>query len=169
MTRESSTTFSGSSSLNDTAAAAAVVTTTAAANDSESVWSILERLNDERAVYFLPAVIWVILLMVVGVVGNTLVIYVYRRRFKRTSSNYFILTMAIFDLVACLVGMPTEIYDLLKPFTFYSEFGCKLFRATENFTIYGSVVVLVEIAFDRYFKICRPLMVVSLFKIKVGA
>ncbi|KAL8587104.1 hypothetical protein ACOMHN_026072 [Nucella lapillus] len=133
----------------------------------EEMWVVLERLNRERAVYFLPAIVWVILLMVVGVVGNVLVIYVYRRRFKRTSSNYFILTMAIFDLVACLIGLPTELYDLLKPFTFYSEFGCKLFRGTENFTIYGSVVVLVEIAFDRYFKICRPLMIVSLFKIKV--
>lgn len=136
-------------------------------NDSESVWAELERLNDERAVYFIPAVLWVLTLMVVGVLGNTLVIYVYRRRFKRTSSNYFILTMAIFDLVACGVGMPTEIYDLLKPFTFSSDVGCKIFRSTEIFTIYGSVVVLVEIAFDRYFKICRPLMVVSLFKIKV--
>ncbi|XP_076469231.1 uncharacterized protein LOC143299733 [Babylonia areolata] len=140
-----------------------------AANDTggESLWVVLERLNHERAVYFLPAVVWVLLLMMVGVVGNVLVIYVYRRRFKRTSSNYFILTMAVFDLVACLIGLPTEVYDLMKPFTFYSEFGCKLLRATENFTIYGSVVVLVEIAFDRYFKICRPLMMVSLFKIKV--
>ena len=159
MTRESSTTSTGVS-LNDT-------TTTASANDSESMWSVLERLNQERAVYLLPAVIWVILLMIIGIIGNGLVIYVYRRRFKRTSSNYFILTMAIFDLVACLIGMPTEIYDLLKPFTFYSEFGCKVFRSTENFTVYGSVVVLIEIAFDRYFKICRPLMIVSLFKIKV--
>ncbi|KAK7503398.1 hypothetical protein BaRGS_00005319, partial [Batillaria attramentaria] len=131
------------------------------------VLSILDHLNDQRAIYFLPAVIWVILLMVVGIIGNSLVIYVYRRRFKRTSSNYFILTMAIFDLVACLIGMPTEVYDLLKPFTFYSEFGCKVFRSAENFSIYGSVVVLVEIAFDRYFKICRPLMVIRLFTIKV--
>lgn len=55
------------------------------------------------------------------------------------------------------------------------EFDCsmflcvcvQMFRCTENFTIYGSVVVLVEIAFDRYFKICRPLMVIRLFTIKV--
>ncbi|KAK7101649.1 hypothetical protein V1264_019997 [Littorina saxatilis] len=161
MTRESST------SSTHTSAAASQNDTMVNLNDTESVWATLERLNHERAIYFLPAVIWVVILMIVGVIGNVLVIYVYRRRFKRTSSNYFILTMAIFDLVACLIGMPTEIYDLLKPFTFYSEFGCKVFRTTENFTVYGSVVVLVEIAFDRYFKICRPLMVVSLFKIKL--
>ncbi|KAK6176354.1 hypothetical protein SNE40_014654 [Patella caerulea] len=75
--------------------------------------------------------------------------------------------MAIFDLVACVVGMPTEIYDLRYPYTFYSSIGCKIFRFTETFTIYGSAIVLVEIAFDRYFKICKPLMVISLFKIKM--
>ncbi|ESO83654.1 hypothetical protein LOTGIDRAFT_169131 [Lottia gigantea] len=75
--------------------------------------------------------------------------------------------MAIFDLVACVVGMPTEIYDLRYPYTFYSSTGCKIFRFTETFTIYGSAIVLVEIAFDRYFKICRPLMIISLFKIKM--
>ncbi|KAL8591406.1 hypothetical protein ACOMHN_022212 [Nucella lapillus] len=157
-----SSSSSSSTLLNDTTSTPNTTT-----NVTESFWAILERLNHERAIYFLPAVVCVLLLMVVGVIGNTLVIYVYRRRFKRTSSNYFILTMAVFDLVACLIGLPTEVYDLLNPFTFYSEFGCKLLRATENFTIYGSVVVLVEIAFDRYFKICRPLLMVSLFKIKV--
>lgn len=111
--------------------------------------------------------IWVGILMVVGVIGNSLVVYVYRRRFKKTSSNYFILSMAIFDLIACLVGMPTEIYDLNNPYTFYSSAGCKILRGCEVFTVYGSATVLVEIAFDRYFKICRPLLIVSLSKIRM--
>ncbi|KAK6176353.1 hypothetical protein SNE40_014654 [Patella caerulea] len=128
---------------------------------------LLQSLNDEKALHFIPVMIWVAFLMVIGVLGNSLVVYVYRRRFKKTSSNYFILTMAIFDLVACVVGMPTEIYDLRYPYTFYSSIGCKIFRFTETFTIYGSAIVLVEIAFDRYFKICKPLMVISLFKIKM--
>ena len=129
---------------------------------------LLARLNRERAIYFLPAIMWIAVLMLIGTFGNSLVIYVYGRRFKHTSSNYFILTMAVFDLVVCLIAMPTEIYDLLKPFTFYNEIGCKVFRSAENFAIYGSVVVLIEIAFDRYIKICWPLKIVSLQKIKVS-
>ena len=130
--------------------------------------SQLNRINDEKAVHYIPVMIWIVMLMVVGVVGNSLVVYVYRRRFKKTSSNYFILTMALFDLIACVVGLPTEIYDLRYPYTFYSPAGCKIFRFTETFVIYGSTIVLVEIAFDRFFKICRPLMLISLFKIKLS-
>ncbi|XP_055958399.1 neuromedin-U receptor 1 isoform X2 [Patella vulgata] len=140
---------------------------TGTCNNTSIETGLLQRLNDAKAVHFIPVMLWVTLLMVIGVLGNSLVVYVYRRRFKQTSSNYFILTMAIFDLVACVVGMPTEIYDLRYPYTFYSSVGCKVFRFTETFTIYGSAIVLVEIAFDRYFKICKPLMVISLFKIKM--
>ncbi|XP_050413717.1 neuromedin-U receptor 1-like [Patella vulgata] len=140
---------------------------TGTCNNTSIETGLLQRLNDAKAVHFIPVMLWVTLLMVIGVLGNSLVVYVYRRRFKKTSSNYFILTMAIFDLVACVVGMPTEIYDLRYPYTFYSSVGCKVFRFTETFTIYGSAIVLVEIAFDRYFKICKPLMVISLFKIKM--
>ncbi|GFO07471.1 alpha-2 adrenergic receptor [Plakobranchus ocellatus] len=128
---------------------------------------LLERLNYERMLAHIPAMVLVSLLMLIGVVGNTLVVYVYRRRFKKTSSNYFILTMAVFDLLACLIGMPVELYDLNNPYTFYSTVGCKLLRGCETFTIYGSAVVLLEIAFDRYFKICRPLMRIGLWRIRM--
>ncbi|XP_012935220.1 tyramine receptor Ser-2-like isoform X2 [Aplysia californica] len=127
----------------------------------------LEILNRQRVMYYIPAMIWVGVLMFIGVIGNSLVVYVYRRRFKKTSSNYFILTMAVFDLISCAIGMPFELYDLNNPFTFYSTAGCKILRGCVTFTIFGSAIILVEIAFDRYFKICRPLMVVSLSKIRM--
>ncbi|CAG5117687.1 unnamed protein product [Candidula unifasciata] len=136
-------------------------------NSSLDIEALLYKVNYERALYNIPAMIWVGLLMFVGVIGNSLVVYVYRRRFKKTSSNYFILSMAVFDLVACLLGMPTEIYDLNNPYTFYSSTTCKVLRGCAVFTVYGSATVLVEIAFDRYFKICRPLLMVSLSRIRM--
>ncbi|KAK0040720.1 neuromedin-U receptor 2 [Biomphalaria pfeifferi] len=135
-------------------------------NTTEELIAILERLSPQRVLENVPAMIFVSFLMFIGVIGNALVVYVYRRRFRKTSSNYFILTMAIFDLIACVIGMPTEIYDLNNPYTFYSMVGCKILRWCETFTVYGSLIVLLEIGFDRYFKICRPLMMVSLSKIR---
>ncbi|GFS02521.1 alpha-2 adrenergic receptor [Elysia marginata] len=128
---------------------------------------ILEELNYQRMQAHIPAMVMISFLMLIGLVGNSLVVYVYKRRFKKTSSNYFIMTMAIFDLLACLIGMPTELYDLNNPYTFYSTVSCKILRGCEAFTVYGSAVVLVEIAFDRFFKICRPLLRVSLWRIKI--
>uniref|UniRef100_A0A2C9K6Q2 G-protein coupled receptors family 1 profile domain-containing protein n=1 Tax=Biomphalaria glabrata TaxID=6526 RepID=A0A2C9K6Q2_BIOGL len=118
-------------------------------NTTEELIAILERLSPQRVLENVPAMIFVSFLM---------------RRFRKTPSNYFILTMAIFDLIACVIGMPTEIYDLNNPYTFYSMVGCKILRWCETFTVYGSLIVLLEIGFDRYFKICRPLMmVISLY------
>ena len=133
----------------------------------EEKQKILEDLNYQRMLAHIPAMVMVSFLMLIGLVGNSLVVYVYKRRFKKTSSNYFILTMAVFDLLACLIGMPTELYDLSNPYTFYSTVSCKLLRGCQAFTVYGSAVVLVEIAFDRFFKICRPLLRVSLWRIKM--
>ncbi|XP_059144895.1 D(3) dopamine receptor-like [Physella acuta] len=155
---------------NYTSVTSDLVTSTSALppyNTTDELHAILYELSQERALYNIPAMIFVCLLMFLGVVGNSLVVYVYSSRFKKTSSNYFILTMAVFDLIACAIGMPTEIYDLNNPYTFYSVAGCKILRGCEVFNVYGSAIVLVEIAFDRYFKICRPLMMVNLSRIRV--
>ncbi|XP_064610876.1 D(3) dopamine receptor-like [Liolophura sinensis] len=123
-------------------------------NDSDH---LLRQLNDDKARLYIPVVLYILILLVTGVIGNSLVLYVYLKRFKRTSSNYFILSMAMFDMVACCIGMPTEIYDLRYPYMFYSNAACKLFRFSESVPIIGSALILVAVAFDRYFKICRPL------------
>ena len=127
----------------------------------------LQAFNDVQALRYFPVFVFVTIMMILGTVGNILVIYVYRKRFRKTSSNYFIVSMAIFDLLACLIGMPTELYDLRNSYTFYSSTVCKVFRYTSSVTVYGSVIILIEIAVDRYFKICHPLMIIEIIKIKI--
>ena len=127
----------------------------------------LHAFNDIQALRYFPVFVFVIIMMVLGTVGNVLVIYVYRKRFRKTSSNYFIVSMAIFDLLACVIGMPTELYDLRNSYTFYSSIACKIFRYTGSVSVYGSVIILIEIAVDRYFKICHPLMIIEIVKIKI--
>ncbi|XP_069101340.1 prolactin-releasing peptide receptor-like [Argopecten irradians] len=130
-------------------------------------WSLLSNLNDEKAALYLPVIISVAVLMVIGTVGNILVIYVYNWRLKRRSANLFIGTMAIFDLMSCVIAMPVEILDLSNPYMFYSGPICKIFRFSESVTVYGSAIILVLIAFDRYFKICKPLRILPLSRIKL--
>ncbi|XP_064610461.1 orexin receptor type 2-like [Liolophura sinensis] len=128
-------------------------------NDSDR---LLRQLNDDKARLYIPVVLYILILLVTGVIGNSLVLYVYLKRFKRTSSNYFILSMAMFDMVSCCIGMPTEIYDLRYPYMFYSNAACKILRYTESVTIIGSVFILVAVAVDRCFKICKPFRNTSL-------
>ncbi|XP_033744556.1 orexin receptor type 2-like [Pecten maximus] len=128
---------------------------------------LLEALNDDKALLFLPVIIFVAFLMLTGVIGNILVIYVYCRKYKSRSSNYFIVAMAVFDLLSSTICMPIDIYDVRFHYTFYSALACKLFRYSQNVTTFGSVIILIEIAFDRYVKICRPLRMVTALKTKI--
>ena len=144
-----------------------VTNTTPFPYSEEEMREKLQAFNDIQALRYFPVFVFVIIMMALGTVGNVLVIYIYRKRFRKTSSNYFIVSMAIFDLIACVIGMPTELYDLRNSFTFYSSMVCKVFRYTGSVSVYGSVIILIEIAVDRYFKICHPLMIIEIVKIKI--
>lgn len=96
-----------------------------------------------------------LILMFVGTFGNILVCFVYLSKQTKTSSHYFILALAMLDLLTCLVGMPTEVADLRYPYMFYAPAACKLLRFIESVSIIGSSIILIAVAFDRFFRICR--------------
>ncbi|XP_063433053.1 growth hormone secretagogue receptor type 1-like [Mytilus trossulus] len=121
------------------------------------IYPKLLQLSRRKAVLYLPVIIFQFLLMIVGCFGNALVLYIYCFRSKKRSANNFIIAMALFDFITSVVVMPIDIYDLLYHYSFYSNIACKIFRAVENATTYASAVILIQIAFDRYFKICKPL------------
>lgn len=115
----------------------------------------LSRLNDDKALFYLPVIVYMLVLMLVGTFGNILVCCVYLNKQTKSSSHYFILALAMLDLLTCLIGMPTEVADLRYPYMFYAPAACKLLRFIESVSIIGSSMVLIAVAFDRYFRICR--------------
>lgn len=132
----------------------------------EDLYAKLSAYNHVQALRYFPVFVFLVIIMIVGTLGNLLVLFVYCKRFRKTSSNYFIVAMAVFDLLACVIGLPTELYDLSHSYSFQNSAMCKLFRYSEAVVVYGSAIILVEIAFDRYFKICKPLWMIELYKIK---
>lgn len=116
----------------------------------------LRRVNDERSELLAPVIAFLCLLMVFGILGNLLVLYVYEFRFKRSSSRTFILCLALLDFVACVIGMPYHIYDMYHTFTYYDEGSCKGLSYILGVTVTASSIVLTLIAIDRYRKICKP-------------
>ncbi|CAI9715918.1 neuromedin-U receptor 1-like isoform X3 [Octopus vulgaris] len=136
------------------------------------VGEYLEGLSAQSAKRNLPVILYLAFLMIIGIFGNSLVLYVYSYRFKRSSSVYFIISLGIFDLLACVIAIPVEIYDIQHKYTFYSPIACTLVRYCGSFVQYSSVYLLVGVAIDRYIKICYPLKMISPKKIKwmcVGA
>ncbi|XP_059160724.1 muscarinic acetylcholine receptor M3-like [Physella acuta] len=112
-------------------------------------------LNDVKARLYLPVTVFLGVLIIIGTIGNATVCLVYCKRKSRVSSHYFILYLAALDLVTCVIGMPTEIADLVLPYTFDSPWACKILRFTHSSTIIASSTILIEVAFDRYYRICQ--------------
>ncbi|KAK3087396.1 hypothetical protein FSP39_005409 [Pinctada imbricata] len=117
---------------------------------------IIEQLNYEKTQRLLPVLIYLILLMSLGIVGNAIVLYVYKFRFKRSSSRAFILCLAILDFITCIFGIPYHLYDIYNPLTYYNVVSCKILSYSMSITLLSSTFVLALISIDRYQKICRP-------------
>ena len=63
---------------------------------------------------FVFIAIWIVLLVTIifGTVGNTLVLYVYINRKDNKTCTFFIKTLAVIDLTICLVLAPLELYHV---------------------------------------------------------
>lgn len=117
---------------------------------------ILWHLNEKAYVKNKPAIIFLLISMIVGTVGNGLVIYVYGWRLRPNSSkNIFITWLAVFDLISCCVTIPFEIFDLRFPMLYGEGTICKISRTLAFAVNITSGLILVLIAFDRL-QITRP-------------
>ncbi|XP_062572472.1 orexin receptor type 2-like [Saccostrea cucullata] len=116
---------------------------------------LLQELNDKTALRFLPVIIYMALLMLVGTFGNIMVCIVYLRKRMKNSSDYFILNLAFLELLTCVIRIPVEIADLRHPYMFYAPAACKLLRTIESFSNLASTSTLTVIALDRYKRICK--------------
>ncbi|KAH9495487.1 hypothetical protein Btru_013023 [Bulinus truncatus] len=91
-----------------------------------------------------------------GILGNSLVLYVYVRKRNKLSSTVFIIALAATDLVTSAVSMPyTMVLEWLN-YQVYYDFSCKLYYFFITCTVPFSVFIMVAIAMDRYICICRP-------------
>uniref|UniRef100_A0A0B7A4J0 G-protein coupled receptors family 1 profile domain-containing protein n=2 Tax=Arion vulgaris TaxID=1028688 RepID=A0A0B7A4J0_9EUPU len=116
----------------------------------------LEALTNEKAITLIPAMVVLGLMMIAGVVGNTLVCYIFGCRLKSGTQNFLIICLAVLDLLSCVIAIPNEIADMRFYFDFGSAGACKIMRFINTFCSIGSIFTLVVIAIDRYRKICKP-------------
>ena len=97
------------------------------------------------------------LLSVIGSVGNTLVILVFKSKQEKLVSTFYILVLSVVDLTTCLFIIPFTIYMENVRFRLSSDVACKFYQFLITSNIPFSALIMVAIAFDRYFAICHPL------------
>lgn len=124
-------------------------------NLSGDPYASLIRLNNKAALRFLPVTLFIVVLMIIGIVGNVIVCIVYYKRKRKSTSDLFILNLAALDLLSCLFGIPLEVADLSLPYLFYAPTVCRIGKTLESCTISASAMTLVFISIDRYKRICN--------------
>ncbi|KAL3858425.1 hypothetical protein ACJMK2_013016 [Sinanodonta woodiana] len=124
--------------------------------NSDNQFSEFERLQRDKVLQNIGGIIFVSLLMILGLGGNSVAVFVYLRKYKQSSYRTFIVSLEIVDFVTCCAPMMIVVLGLSYPINFFSSWTCKM----SAFLIYsmciGSWAILVTIAGERYRKICVP-------------
>ncbi|XP_070203771.1 orexin receptor type 2-like [Littorina saxatilis] len=135
-----------------------VPTTTRDDASDDGKGEFLHLRNMELVSALTPALTFLCVLLVLGLVGNTVVLVVYYRRFKASVPRVYILAMAVCDFLTNVLAIPLQIVEIRFNVTFYATWGCKVIRSGSTALILFTAVILVAVAVDRQKVICtdRP-------------
>ncbi|XP_052770197.1 muscarinic acetylcholine receptor M2-like [Mya arenaria] len=118
--------------------------------------AMIESVNQQQFQFQLPAIIYTIILMMIGTPGNAIVLYVYFFKWRKSTSRMFILFLTSLDLVNCITTLPMEIFMMRYSVMLDRPWLCKISRFSTYTMNSSSAALLVAIAVDRYRRICRP-------------
>lgn len=94
---------------------------------------------------------------IVGLLGNTLVIYVVIRFSKmQTVTNMYIVNLAIAD-ECFLIGIPFLIVTMIKGHWIFGEIMCKTYLISTSINQFTSSIFLFIMSADRYIAVCHPI------------
>ncbi|XP_048729671.1 orexin receptor type 2-like [Ostrea edulis] len=120
--------------------------------------------NDEKIIVYIMQSIF----SVVGTIGNSLVLYIYLRKKDKSTSSIFILALAGADFFTCLVIVPYNIVTLYLDYKHGFDVMCRIYMFLITGGVPYATLIMVAIAFDRYFCICHPFLhVITIFRAKL--
>ena len=117
----------------------------------------LEKLNHDLVTnIYLPIIYLLVFYMLLGVIGNSVVLYIYLVKYRNYGeSRFYIPPLAAIDLVTCIVNCLILISWVSSPIKHGTDIECKIKSFLCMTSIMASIIILLLIAVDRYLKICR--------------
>ena len=109
--------------------------------------------------------------LLLGTVGNLLVVYVFGCR-KRNRSNYqtLLLTLGVVDFFGAIFSPSLLIYEILTEYKewHFGTFGCKVIPTILKVNVTLSQGILILISFERYQGIVNPFRAETLTRRRLG-
>lgn len=120
---------------------------------------ILEEVNLFYRSRYMINTVFNAIFLVFGVLGNALVIYVYRTRLrkKRHDDRYYVVVLAATDLCHSMFSSSLVFAKNSYPLMFPSDALCKFLLYGTNVFFCLSLLLLLIVCVHRYRKICRPM------------
>uniref|UniRef100_A0A1I7SYG0 G_PROTEIN_RECEP_F1_2 domain-containing protein n=1 Tax=Caenorhabditis tropicalis TaxID=1561998 RepID=A0A1I7SYG0_9PELO len=114
-----------------------------------------DTINFERKIGIIIPTIFAVIIMV-GLIGNALVVIVAFGRQMRNSTNTLIIGLAISDLMFLLLCVPFTAIDYAVPTWIFPEWTCSMINFFQHTSAYCSVWTLTLMALDRYLAVVYP-------------
>ncbi|XP_037067856.1 LOW QUALITY PROTEIN: pyrokinin-1 receptor-like [Pollicipes pollicipes] len=108
-----------------------------------------------------PITVLYIVTFVVGAVGNSVTcVVIVHNRYMHTATNYYLLSMAVSDLLLLLTGLPFELYSFWRPGRehVFGDTFCVLRGLCAETSTNASILTIVLFTVERYLAICHPLL-----------
>ncbi|XP_045162472.1 orexin receptor type 2-like [Mercenaria mercenaria] len=145
----------------DIAISSLSVSTESNSGSDKSSWTdstqLAEYLNEDIQRIVLPTIVFIGAEMVLGFVGNLLFLYVFGFRYHVCNYKYFVLSLAVIDILTTVTTMPGEMITQIYWYVYSVNLVCKVKSFCNVFTLTAEALCLLAIAIDRYRKVCRPL------------
>ena len=90
----------------------------------------------------------------IGTIGNSIVAIVYFKKKDKETSTFFVLLLSLNDLIICCILLPLTIYMEKIQFLTENLYFCKTFFFLTTTIVPSSSLLMLALAFDRYFCIC---------------
>lgn len=122
---------------------------------------LVKHLGPPRSPDFLPVCLSYLAIFMVGVLGNSLTCTVILRyRVMQTPTNYYLLSLAVSDLLVLLIGMPLEIYEMWQNYPFLlGKGGCYFKTFLFETVCFASILNVTALSVERYMAVVHPLKV----------
>ncbi|KAL3880375.1 hypothetical protein ACJMK2_032619 [Sinanodonta woodiana] len=120
---------------------------------SDRNWT-MEEIRDKYFKAIIPVLVFSVFAMTFGTIGNCLVLYIFKFKYKQSNHRYFIICLAACDLTGSLIGIPFLIADMTLTYS-YDAAVCKISRFLSHCFGLCSAFIIMIIVIERYQKICK--------------